>query len=154
MLSDSCHFAYKGNTQLPRQFLLRYPRCDVTYSALHSVLMGKVYSCKHSMDGCKTFNSVIVRTPCDFLGHGSVVGYHQVKKGLLLTRGTLELKLVKHIYTCYLLVITQLSFQYLHAVTRELFLQYIVDSHAFAGFWQAKLCYVCRHFGLVHNAES
>ena len=41
MLSDSCHFAYKGNTQLPRQFLLRYPRCDVMYSALHSVLMEK-----------------------------------------------------------------------------------------------------------------
>ena len=44
MLSDSCHFAYKGNPQLPRH------RSRVPASA---------------------FSTVLVRTPCNFLGHES-----------------------------------------------------------------------------------
>ena len=120
MLSDSCHFAYKGNPQLPRH------RSRVPASA---------------------FSTVLVRTPCNFLGHESEPSATTRCRRITIG-GELQsqLKRVKHIYTYYLLVITQLSFEYLHAVTRQLFLEYIANSHAFAGFWQAKLCYVDQYW--------
>ena len=134
MLSGSCHFAYKGNPQLPRH---------------------------GSRIPASAFSTVLVRTPCDFLGHGSERSATTRCRRNYYWRGELQsqLKRVKHNYTYYLLVITQLSFEYLHAVTRYLFLKYVADLHAFAEVWQSKIMLRRpilddRHFGLVHNAVS
>ena len=70
----ACYIPIYTNGKFAPADLLRYPRRDITYSAFHCVLTGKVYFTS------PTFN----RRPCDVTYLLSTLSEHQPKKGCQL----------------------------------------------------------------------